>query len=127
VAQSDETGRVVKWVGIAVTRFEAVLRKRKSEAIVRREHEAGRQFCFSVAPGESSSYFNEQQVVDELYRVLSISSDEIECILHLDARPATLRRKTPRVRVRGSAEKLREWNARKVVVDPLGNLLPARD
>jgi hypothetical protein len=68
-----------------------------------------------------------------VYRVVGISEGEVEFRLHSDARSISLLKKEGRtrevkeVRVRKSPDSLRKAKARKVVVDPLGNVLPARD
>jgi len=63
----------------------------------------------------------------QLYRGSVITNDQIEFRLHTDARPTTLLKKLAGARVRRSPGKLLEVKARKVVIDPLGNVLPAND
>ena len=59
-----------------------------------------------------------------LYRVVGISEGDMEFHLHTDARPTMME---GRKRVRGGPARLFKAKARKVVIDPLGNVLPAND
>jgi len=126
VAVLDKDGNEKKWEGHIVSNFEAVRRRRAGEPIIRRDHGEGKRFKFSLAGGEHVEMEHEPDK-RQLYRVVVISGSQIEFRLHSDARPATILKKIPAGRVRRSVGKLREANARKVTVDPLGNLLPAND
>ena len=64
---------------------------------------------------------------EQLFRVTVISDGQLEFVYHLDARPITERKKIPGARIRCSPNALWKQKARKVVVDPLGNILPAND
>lgn len=64
--------------------------------------------------------------IERLYRVTVITQAEVEFVLHSDARPITLRKKEGG-RIRCTPGRLKECGARKVTVDPLGNILPAND
>ncbi len=125
VAVTDSRGRV-RWEGKLVNMFEAYQRRRQHIPVVCRDHGPNAQFLFSLACGE---YVEMEHVPGErkVYRVLSISSRVVEFRLHSDARPITELRKLSRARVTRSPGALLEAKARKVFVDPLGNVYPAGD
>lgn len=131
VAVLDKTGREKKWTGERVSRMEAVTRyeeaRRRGDKpeIVRKVDEDGRKFKFSLAGGEHVVMDYDGQG-EKLYRVKVISDREVELVLHNDARTDKQRRED-RDRVRCTPDKLRKCGARKVTVDPLGNVFPAND
>jgi CRISPR-associated endonuclease Csn1 len=125
VAVLDKKGNDKRWEYRIVTRFEALQRKRRGEQIVLRPKSEQEQFKFSLAGGEHV-LMQDGDGVERLYRVTVISQSEVEFVLHTDARPITVRKKEGG-RVRCTPKRLKEREARKVTVDPLGNILPAND
>ena len=126
VAVLEPDSREKKWEGHLVSRFEAIQRKRCGEPIIRRDHGKGRVFKFSVSGSEHLMI--KRGAEELLYRVESISDNQLELVLHNDARPITVRKKIGAdARVRMSPSKLKELQARKVTVSPLGEILPAHD
>jgi len=126
VALLDKHGNEKKWEGHIVSNFEALRRRRAGEPIIRRDHGDGKRFKFSLAGDEHVEMSYDGQP-EQIYRVTGITQDEVEFVLHSDARPTTLRRKLKGARPRGGPGKLRKCGARKVSVDPLGNVFPAHD
>ncbi|OHB66451.1 MAG: type II CRISPR RNA-guided endonuclease Cas9 [Planctomycetes bacterium RBG_13_63_9] len=128
VALLDEQGQETKWEGHIVSLFEAVGRRRRGQPIIRRDHGENKRFKFSLAGGEHVVMEHEPEK-PRLYRVASISGKNVEFRLHCDARPIILLRQKEYSagRVRRSADSLRMAKARKVAVDPLGNIFPAND
>jgi len=126
VAVLDENGNEKKWEGHIVSMFRAARRHRQREPIIRRDHGEGKCFKFSLAGGEHVEMEHEAGK-RQLYRVLGISAKVIEFSLHADARPSTVVRKIPRARITRSAGALLDVHARKVSIDPLGNVFPAND
>lgn len=126
VAILDEQGHDQAWEGILVNLFEATRRAYSGEPVIRRNHGPGKEFRFSLAGGEYVEMEHEPGR-RQLYRVTVITNGQIEFRLHTDARPITLLKKTVGARIRRSLGKLLEVKARKVVIDPLGNILPAHD
>jgi CRISPR-associated endonuclease Csn1 len=122
----DKEGKEKKWEGHIVSLFEAVARHRAGEPVIRRDHGDRMTFKFSLA-GDEHVEMEFQSGKKELYRVVVISGNQVEFRLHTDARPSTLVKKIPGARVRLSADSLRKGKARKVAVDPLGNVFPAND
>ncbi len=122
----DEQGNEKEWQGKIVSLFEAHQRVRAGEPVIQRDHGPNTKFKFSLAGGEHVE-MEHQPGEARLYRLLSISEKVLEFRLHTDARPATVVRKLSRARITRSPGKLLEAKARKVVVDPLGNILPAND
>jgi CRISPR-associated endonuclease Csn1 len=120
--ETDAKGRK-RWVDELVSLFEAARRVRCGEPVVRRNHGEGRQFVFSLAKDEYVEM--DWEGARSLFRVVSVSKGDIEFHLHTDARP-TIVKGRKRIRVR-SPSSLLKANARKVTVDPLGNVLPAND
>ncbi len=131
VATIDENGTEVKWEDHIVSRFDAtdhLVRARRSgnpPTIVQRDWGPDRRFKFSLAPDDYLLMDDDDGRV-QLYRVASISEGDLELRLHSDAR---IRKEinAAHERVRASAEKLRQRNARKVRITYLGEVLPAND
>ena len=131
VAILDNQGCEKRWEGHVVSLFEATRRLRDSLPVVQRDHGRGKQFKFSLAGGEYVMMEHEEGK-PQLYRVVVISQEKtgrnrIEFRLHTDARPTTLMKKLRGARVTKSPRTLMDAKARKVAVDPLGNVLPAND
>lgn len=127
VAVLDKNGAEKKWEGIIVSTFDANQRHREGLPVIQRDHGPNRRFKFSLAGGEHVQ-MEHQPGVRILYRVKVISKGEIEIRLHSDARPdKVLRDSGGRSGLRPTPDKLRKLKARKVTVDPLGNILPAND
>jgi CRISPR-associated endonuclease Csn1 len=126
VAILDEKGNEKRWEAITVNLMEAAQRVREGKRVVERDHGPGKKFLFSLAGGEYVEMDDDAGKRD-IYRVTVISGSQIEFRLHRDARPITILKKLPGARVRCSPGALLKAKARKVVVDPLGNVLPAHD
>jgi len=121
----DEHGNPVKYDGRCVTLLEAVQRKRRGEPVVCRNHGPNTRFLFSLSKNECIEWTNENGE-KELLRVVGIADNDIEFRLLYDARPSNLVREA-KDRIRGGYSKLFERRARKVLVTPLGEVLPAHD
>lgn len=126
VAVLDDAGEEVRWEGRLVSLPEAVARRRANIRVVQRDHGPDRKFKFSLAGGEYVEMEHEAGK-RQLFRVTVISDGQIEFRLHTDARPITVLKKIPGARVRRSPGSLQKAKARKVAIDPLGNVLPAHD
>ena len=124
VTTLDAQGNEVDWEFQIVSLYEATQRARAGQPAVQREHEKDKKFKFSIAKNEHLMLEIEPGKAS-LYRVVGISGNDIEFHLHSDARP-TMVEGRKRVRIR-SARALQGVKARKVAVDPLGNILPAND
>ena len=121
VAKIDNDGSEKKWEARLVTRFEALTRVRLKQPVVDRSVEDGYRFKFSLMGGDYV-LLNRDGENDELCRVVVISGNQLEFILHSNANPATVRKKSPGERIRCSVTKLLEYQARKVDVDPVGRV-----
>jgi len=126
IALLDNAGNETKWEGRLVSLYEATQRLARGEPVVGRDHGENRKFKFSLAGGEFVE-MEHQPGAPRLYRVVGISANVLEFRLHTDARPSTVLRKMSRARVTRSPGALKEAKARKVALDPLGNVLPAYD
>ncbi|MGD9128326.1 MAG: hypothetical protein PVH19_13190, partial [Planctomycetia bacterium] len=115
-----------KWTEIIVTQFEAVQRKQQGLPVINNKDDENSRFLFSLTSGEYVIMKPDGQEKEDIYRITTVSAGDHEFVLHCDARPKTLREKQ-KARIRSGADKLRKWGARKVTVDPLGNILPAND
>jgi CRISPR-associated endonuclease Csn1 len=122
----DEEGNVEESQGVLVTLYEAAHRVRAHERVIKRDHGSGKKFLFSLA-GSEYVEMEHKPGQRQLFRVTVISEKQIEFRLHTDARPITVLKKIPGARVRRSPASLLEAKARKVAIDPLGNVLPAND
>lgn len=125
VTTLGDSGKESKWEGVLVSRFDAVTRRRNGSPIICREH-SPKVFKFSLA-GSEHVCMNYDGEGPKIYRVLAISDGQLEFVLHSDARPATIRRKTRGARVRCSPSKLQQYRAVKVVISPTGQVIPAND
>jgi CRISPR-associated endonuclease Csn1 len=126
VAVLDDAGNETRWEGHLVSMFEATQRRRRGDPIIRRHYGDNEKFKFSLGGGEYVTMEHETGKI-QLFRVAVISHGRLEFRLHNDARPITLVKKISGGRVRRSPDALRKARTRKVVVDPLGNVLPAND
>ena len=124
VAILDAQGNEVEWEFRLVSLYEATQRVHAGKRVVQREHERDKKFKFSIAKNEYLMMEIEPGKA-ALYRVVSISDNDIEFHLHSDAR-LTMVKGRKRVRIR-SPRAMQGVKARKVAVDPLGNILPAND
>ena len=122
----DKQGKEKTWESKIVNLFEAHRRVRADEPVIQRNHGLNAKFKFSLAGGEYVEMDNNAGG-RSLYRVTVISGNQIEFRLHTDARPITILKKIQGARVRCGPSALMRAKARKVVVDPLGNILPAND
>jgi CRISPR-associated endonuclease Csn1 len=123
VARKDKKGRV-KWEDHPVTLLDAVKRKNAGQPVIQREWD-GAEFVMSFMPGDSLM-FCDKSGNERLYRCMSISEGDCEFRLDDDARTAE-ELKNAKARVRAGGDKLRQLNARKVKVSPLGEICPADD
>jgi hypothetical protein len=125
-AELDKNGQEKKWFGEIVSRFEAAARKREGRQIVNRETNAKRKFKFTLSGGDHVLLLDREEG-PRLVRVTVISNERIEMLLHDDARPNTVLRKTTGGRIILSPNSLLKANAQKVLVAPLGELSTAND
>jgi len=103
-----------------------VQRKQQGLPVINNKNGKNSRFLFSLTSGEYVIMKPDGQEKEDLYRITTVSAGDHWFVLHCDARPQMLR-KEQKVLIRSGADKLRKWGARKVTVDPLGNILPAND
>ncbi len=125
VAILDEDGNEKCWEYRVASRLESIERKTHGGEVIPRPNGRQERFKFSLSGGEYVTMKFDSEV-ERLYRVTVITQAEVEFVLHSDARPITVRKKEGG-RVRCAPGRLKECGARKVTVDPLGNILPAND
>ena len=127
-ATLDQEGKENRWESKIVSLFEAHRRVRAGEPVIQRDHGSNTEFKFSLAGGEYLE-LDDDGGGRRLVRITVISGKIAEFRLHTDARPITILRQTKggRAGLSKPVDSLRKANARKVVVDPLGNILPAND
>jgi len=120
----DTTGNIVEWDGEVVTTFEAMRRNKNGEQIIRRDHGPNRKFLFSLSRNESV-LMKGADGVESLWTVQKIDKNNILFFVkHNDGRklsdiPAAGRSRKP--------ESLRIYEAKKVLVTPLGDIRWAND
>ncbi|HJT36295.1 MAG TPA: type II CRISPR RNA-guided endonuclease Cas9, partial [Pirellulales bacterium] len=126
VAELNTDGQARRWVEKPiVTRLEAYKRHaaRPALPVIQREWGSKERFIFSLAPGDYLEW-TDKDGVRRIYRVVSISSGDIECRRPEDGRLTTLIQKMKeRIRIT-SVDSLRKRAARKVSITPLGEVLP---
>ncbi len=127
VAEIDTAGKEIRWSGLPVSRLDAAERRRKGEAVVKREHgpEGEERFKFSLMNGDTIEIPNGER--QGLYVVRSVWAEGPLTLVRVnDARKMSDIRATKQVWF-PSADTLRELDCRKVVVDVLGRVHPAND
>lgn len=131
VAVLNAQGNEKKWIGCVVDRLEAARRLRAGLPVVQTDHGAGKQFKFSLCPGETIRLTHPQGQEPTLGVVRSISRGKTGAI-KVEFVPATDARKGELIKAAGlwftrSPDSLREAGAQKVAVSPLGEVRDAAD
>jgi CRISPR-associated endonuclease Csn1 len=118
----DRNGRL-RYEPRFVSMFEAARRVHRKEAIIQRDAEEGERFVFSLSRGECV-LIDTKEAADQLYVVKELDAGNCRIILksHVSGGASSM---IPVLRK--SAEILRRLNVRKVSVDPIGRMFPARD
>lgn len=129
-AELDEGGAEVRWEGAVVSMFEAYRRQRARLPIVQRDHGPATAFKFSLSPGD----IIDCDGTEKRHRLLAVrgvsqaASGQIQ-IAFVNINDA--RKKADIVAAkhffRPVPDTLRNWNARKVSVGPLGEVTEAHD
>jgi hypothetical protein len=127
VALLDDDGIELKWEGHLVTRFEAMGRVRQQKtnpgsSVVQKEYGRNRRFKFWLSGGDQVLLRRDGET-DELCRVVALSGSQLEFVFHSNANPITVRKKSPGERIRCSVGRLKELQARKVELTPLGKVI----
>lgn len=125
---TDEKGGK-KWEGKVVSMYEAYLRKKREEPIVQRDHGEGKNFLFSLA-NKDIIEIDEENGKRGLYTIRVIEMDRgyprVRFVKINDARPIK-KIKSEKALKSASLGRLREYNCRKVIVTPLGEVRWAND
>jgi hypothetical protein len=129
-AELDKDGNEGKWGGEVVSMFEAFQRLKARKPVVERDHGPLVKFKFSLAPGEAlecdDGKGERRLLVVRSFSQFTTGQIQIGLVRVNDAR-----KKADITKDRGffrpGPDGLREWNARKVVVSPLGDVTEARD
>ena len=114
------------WDADVVTTFEAMrrLRTKGKEPIVKRNHGEGTKFIFSLARNESV-LMKDDKGIQQLWIVQKIGQNQqMFFVKNTDARPVSEIPKEGRSRY---PESLRVSEAKKVLIDPMGNIRWAND
>jgi CRISPR-associated endonuclease Csn1 len=131
VAVLNEMGKEIRWEDHVVSRLDANSRnshdaRNNGAEIIQHQWGNGRRFKFSLIPDDFIRMLDDQGV-EQLYRVISVSQGDIELRLHSDGRDSTtLKEQKARIRLR-SGDKFRQLRAYKVSISPLGDWTHARD
>lgn len=124
-AYREAPGRPERWAGRVVTLLEATDRQRKRQPVIDRKHEGEQyRFVFSLMNGDMVEMQDGSRTGRSLFVVRTVSDGDLDFVRHTEAREIRFLKKgsDPKaefVRAR-SFDRLREWNCRKVTVDPLG-------
>lgn len=119
------------WMGEVVTMLEAMRRKKTGEPIIRRQDNEGRRLLFSLSRGEAVQInTGTGERVTAVVQTISGPNPgkvDIEFRRHSDARKAEdVRKAGDRIRVSSYAD-LKQREARKVLLTPLGEIRWAND
>ncbi|MGH7935818.1 MAG: hypothetical protein ACREF8_02275, partial [Chthoniobacterales bacterium] len=112
------------WKGRVVSRKEAYERMRRRMPLIDRAAEADGTFLFSIGPGEMLECRRNGSGTERL--VFKGASEYTSGQVVISLLPITDARKNPKL-IRIAPNKLREWGAKKVVVNPLGDVSEAHD
>jgi len=125
---AETPGKPERWVAAVVSLLEASERQRMKLPVVNHRHPDGDdyQFMFSLMNGDVVEMDDPRINGRNLFVVRGISEDAINFVRHNEARrkedlSKTSDRSGDFVRAR-NVERLREWNCRKVTVDPVGRV-----
>lgn len=114
-----------RWAGEVVTMWDAARRARSGQPIVDRAGTAEGRFVMSLSIGDAFQIGGQDgQPLLCVVRKLDQRSLRVHYHLHADARPAAEMTKD---NLYLSPDKMRQFKARKVVVDPLGRIRRAND
>jgi len=123
---TDKKGNLT-WDYCIVTQYQAMRRLRKGQGIVQRDHGAGKQFVFSLAPREVIELDNEQGDGRALYVIRSVwKNGQVEFVRLADGRKMADIRKTKEVGWK-VPNIFRTLNCRKVAITPVGEVRRAND
>lgn len=125
VAQLDERGNEIRWDGAPVTLLEAQERRVNCQPVVKRDHGNGWRFRFSLMGGDVVEVTENGEA--QLYVVRTIASNgQISLARINDAR---LKKEMQQASAWWSprADAIRKLHARKMTVDPLGQVRCAND
>ena len=129
-AELDQNGDEVEWEGVVVSTAEAFRRKKLGLPIVQKDHGSRRKFKFSICPGETLDCGGGSGGRRLLAVRSSTQLSKGQIIVGL-APISDARKKSEMQRSKDWVWKvpstLRELNARKVVVSPLGEVSEADD
>lgn len=125
--EKNKKGRE-KWDGEVVTMLEAVRRKKAGEPIVRRNHGEGKEFLFSLAPGDIIKIQEEQRNIPiGLYRIRTVPQSKQLAFVNInEARNKIDIRKTGDWKT-SMINTLKDLECQKVIVTPLGEVRRAND
>jgi CRISPR-associated endonuclease Csn1 len=129
-AELDEDGNELEWRGDVVNTASAFKRKKLGLPVVRRDHGLSRRFKYSLSPGEAVRCENGPHTSGLLVaRAISQYSDGSIIVDLVSAADARLKREVVKSGqwLRVVPNTLRKWNARKVVISPLGAVSEAND
>ncbi len=121
---TDSRGNV-KWTYVMVSRLEANQRAKRGVPAIDREQRDDWHFVFSLTSGEMIEFKLEEGNL-EIFVVRTISQGNVEMCRVNDARDKKTIRKTGDW-IKKSVNVLCQMNARKVIISPLGEVLPAND
>ncbi len=128
IAELDEAAHEKRWHDFPTTRLDAYARwsenlKAKTDGdVIRRDWGPGHRFKFVLFIDDCIA-MKDDSGVERIYRVANLSKGDIQLQDANDARDAkTLKAEKARIRV--SAKQLKDREARKVCVTPLGEIVP---
>jgi CRISPR-associated endonuclease Csn1 len=125
VYRASGTADKEKWTAEVVTMWDAALRARNGQPIIDHSNNENGRFVMSLSIGETFEIDRPHGARAVcVVRKIDQRSKRIDYKLHTDARPASELNKD---NLYLSPDKMRERNATKVTVDPLGRIRTARD
>lgn len=126
VALLDKQDHEVKWESHVVPMFEASMRLKNGQKLVKKDFGVGRRFKFSLCRKDSIELEIEGKKEICVIRASSVSDSRIEFVRHTDAREKTDAKKE-KTWFRETPDSLRKKSCRKLTITPLGEVRRAND
>lgn len=126
VAVLDEKGNEIKWEGYPVNMFEAYMRKKNNQDVIRKDFGKGRKFKFSLYPGCMIELTENR--LKNIYVLRTYDSNSKQCF-YVRTKDARMKKDILKSKEWFSKmpDTLRQSNCRKVSLTPLGEVRYSND
>jgi CRISPR-associated endonuclease Csn1 len=123
VETQNKNGEII-WEDHVVSLMEAVQRHKAGLPVIKRDHGPGSTFIYSLFKGDTCTITENDETI--YCTVIGIAVGEVTLVRMYDARKQVEIRQT-KSRIRCNANSLRKKQLRKLLITPLGEVIPAND